>query len=307
MPLRAFEAVGRHLSFTAAANSLYVTQSAVSRHVITLERLLGVQLFDRRPHQLVLTEAGRALLPAVTKSFDRLEHVLDDIVAGDNRPGRALRLTMPPSFAHYLAVPILRDFRRECPDIVLDIESRYQPGPAMRDIDLAVAYAKPQVTDLVRDLLWTVRQTPLCHPGIAADAGPDLAAFLARNELLHVRLEGEPRHHFWERFARAQNLPSLRVDRGLVFDAAHFAARYAESGEGVALLDPVLVDEALRAGRLVQPFPVWLDEGFGYWLTLHPEDLGDEAIALLRAWLIRRFATAPARPPAPVRASATEG
>jgi DNA-binding transcriptional LysR family regulator len=47
--LRAFEAVGRHLSFTAAANSLLVSQSAVSRHVIHLERLLGVQLLERRP------------------------------------------------------------------------------------------------------------------------------------------------------------------------------------------------------------------------------------------------------------------
>ena len=57
--LRAFEAAGQHLSFTAAANSLTVAQSAVSRHVIVLENFLGVTLFERRPQQLVLTEAGR--------------------------------------------------------------------------------------------------------------------------------------------------------------------------------------------------------------------------------------------------------
>ena len=55
--LRAFEAAGQHLSFTAAANSLTVAQSAVSRHVIVLENFLGVALFERRPQQLVLTEA----------------------------------------------------------------------------------------------------------------------------------------------------------------------------------------------------------------------------------------------------------
>src|SRR3954452_15103766 len=66
--LRAFEAAGQHLSFTAAANSLTVAQSAVSRHVIVLENFLGVALFERRPQQLVLTEAGRHILPVVTKS-----------------------------------------------------------------------------------------------------------------------------------------------------------------------------------------------------------------------------------------------
>ena len=48
--LRAFEAAGQHLSFTAAANSLTVAQSAVSRHVIVLENFLGVALFERRPN-----------------------------------------------------------------------------------------------------------------------------------------------------------------------------------------------------------------------------------------------------------------
>src|ERR1700675_1793681 len=59
--LRAFEAVARHGSFTAAANALLISQSALSRHVIALERLVGVQLFDRKPHALSLTKAGQHL------------------------------------------------------------------------------------------------------------------------------------------------------------------------------------------------------------------------------------------------------
>ena len=61
--LHAFETVGKRLSFTAAANALNVSQSAVSRHVISLEALLGVQLFERWPQQLALTDAGAAVLP----------------------------------------------------------------------------------------------------------------------------------------------------------------------------------------------------------------------------------------------------
>ncbi len=77
--LRAFEGVAKHSSFTAAANALLISQSALSRHVISLEKLIGAQLFERRPHALVLTKAGQLLLPAVIKSFDRLEYALDDI------------------------------------------------------------------------------------------------------------------------------------------------------------------------------------------------------------------------------------
>ena len=74
--LRAFEAVAKHGSFTGAANALLISQSALSRHVISLEKLIGVQLFDRRPHALVLTAAGPHLLPAVSKSLEGICHIV---------------------------------------------------------------------------------------------------------------------------------------------------------------------------------------------------------------------------------------
>ena len=76
-------------------------------------------------------------------------------------------------------------------------------------------------------------------------------------------------------------------------------------GDGLALLDPLLFHEEIKAGRLVRPFDLWLDEGYGYYLTTHPEDLSNEAVALFRSWLIARFsAGAPARPPEPEPAAA---
>lgn len=295
--LRAFEAVGKHLSFTAAANALNVSQSAVSRHVISLEALLGVQLFERRPQQLALTEAGAALLPVLSKSFDRLEQALNDIVSEGGGKARTLRVQMPPTFAHQLAVPILRDFRRECPDIILDIESPHGVGLPSRDADVALVYAKPQVSDYVADLLWMVRLTPLCHPDLARrHAGKDMAAFLTANELLHVKLENEPRHLFWQMFVRQAGL-AIDVERGLVFDTAILAAQYALSGEGVALLDSKLFEAEIAAGRLIAPTDKGLEDGYGYYLNIHPEDLADPAIALFRSWMIQRFAGKAAREP----------
>ncbi|MBV8784178.1 MAG: LysR family transcriptional regulator [Gammaproteobacteria bacterium] len=295
--LRAFEGVAKHGSFTAAANALLISQSALSRHVIALERLTGVQLFERRPHALTLTKAGQHLLPAVVKSFDRLEYALDDIRNEGAPMQRTLRVQMPPSFALQLAVPILRDFRRASTEVDIDLVSPYGVGPPVGDVDVAVVYSRPSVTDLVSDLLWPVRLTLLCHPGIAAaHRGKDLGAFIEANEIVHVRIAEQPRHHAWSEFVREQGLAALNVERGLVFDTALLAAQYVMGGQGVALIDPNLFEAELRCGQLVRPFTATFDDGFGYYLTTHPEGLGDTAVALFRSWLIERFGRRDAAP-----------
>jgi len=89
----------------------------------------------------------------------------------------------------------------------------------------------------------------------------------------------------------------------LVFDTEQLSVQYAILGDGIALSDPLLFAEEIKAGRLAQPFDLWLDEGYGYYLTTHPEDLSNEAVALFRSWLIARFsgtAAAAATPAAPV-------
>jgi len=197
---------------------------------------------------------------------------------------------MPPSFAVQLAVPILRDFRGASTEVDIDLISPYGVGPPLGDVDVAVVYSKPTVTDLVADLLWPARPTLLCHPNIAArSAGKDLAAFIDANEIVHVRIADLPRHHLWSQFLRQNNIPNIKYERGLVFDTAVLAVQYALSGQGVALCDPLLFTEELRQGRLVRPFEASLDDGYGYYLITHPEALGDTAIALFRSWLIERF------------------
>jgi len=298
--LRAFEGVAKHGSFTAAANALLISQSALSRHVIALERLTGVQLFERKPHALQLTKAGQHLLPAVMKSFDRLEYALDDIRNEGAPAQRTLRVQMPPSFAVQLAVPILRDFRTACTEVDIDLISPYGVGPPLGDVDVAVVYSRPSVTDLVTDLLWQERPSILCHPAVAAQhAGKSLSELIEANEIVHVRIADLPRHHVWSQFVRQVGLP-INYDRGLVFDTAVLAVQYVMSGQGLALVDTHLFSEEIRSGRLVRPFDVSLDDGYGYYLITHPEGLSDTAIALFRSWLIERFGTRVTVPEPPV-------
>jgi DNA-binding transcriptional LysR family regulator len=167
---------------------------------------------------------------------------------------------------------------------------------------VAVVYSKPTVTDLVTDLLWQVRLAIFCHPSIgAANRERDLASFIEANEIVHVRLADQPRHHLWSQFVRHNALAGVNIERGLVVDTAVLAAQYALSGEGLALLDPNLFAEEISTGRLVRPFDATLDDNYGYYLITHPEGLGDTAIALFRSWLIERFGSRAASPSPPVQ------
>ena len=286
--LRAFDAVGTQLSFTGGAQALHVSQSALSRHVISLEELLGKKLLERRPQHLVLTPEGAALLPVVQKAFDRLEQTLNTIKDGE-KAGRTLRVHMPPSLLNQMALPMLQDFRREFPDVQIDVSSSHVTGLPHHELDVAVVYDRPNVDDRVTDLLWMVRTTPVCSPEVARTiGGRDITAFLGGQELLHVKLDDKPRGFLWANFLR-QCGGEADTERGLAFDTALSAVQYAMAGGGVALADVDMFAAEIRAGRLVAPFDCVYEEGYGYYLKLHAEDLSDPVLSLFRSWLIARF------------------
>ncbi|WP_292969050.1 LysR substrate-binding domain-containing protein [Novosphingobium sp.] len=287
--LRAFEAVGKHLSFTGGAAALSVSQSAMSRHVAGLEQLLGKQLFERDSGRLSLTPAGEELLGVVAKSLDRIEITLNAI-RDDTMPGRALRLHVPPSLLQQTVLPMLADFHREYPDIRIDVSSSHVTGLPQGDIDMAIVYDRPNVDDMVTDLLWQIRVAPLCSPEIARNAeGKTLAEFLAGEELLHMRLDNQPREYQWAAYLAPRGI-SLPLSRGLTLDTAIALARYAMSSGGVVLGDIDMLADEISSGQLVMPFDDTSEDGYGYYFKFHADDLADADIALFRSWLIARFA-----------------
>ena len=128
----------------------------MSRHVIGLEELLGKQLFDRDTPKLTLTAAGEELLPVVSKCFDRLEQTMNGI-RDDSTANRALRIHIPPSLLQQLALPMLRDFHTEYPEIRIDVSSANVIGLPATSLDMAIVFDRPNVDDRVTDLLWSVR------------------------------------------------------------------------------------------------------------------------------------------------------
>src|ERR1700759_3346826 len=100
--LKAFEAAARHESFTRAAEELCVTQGAVSQQVKALEEGLGIKLFNRERHRLVITEAGRDYLNVIRDALDRIAVGTERLLQRQN--AGVLTVSTSPDFAAKLLV-----------------------------------------------------------------------------------------------------------------------------------------------------------------------------------------------------------
>src|SRR5688572_7958747 len=158
--LRGFEAAARHLSFTKAAAELFLTQSAVSRQIQTLEEFIGVPLFERRHKALALTDAGQTYLRTVAPVLDQLREATRRL--RETRTGHILTVTTTVSFASMWLVPRLMRFRKRHPAIDVRINATHElidmerEGIDVAIRDLAVANAPPGAVTLVGEHLAAV-------------------------------------------------------------------------------------------------------------------------------------------------------
>src|SRR5579872_5454615 len=169
--LRAFESSARHLNFTHAALELNVTQAAVSQQVRMLEERLGVILFKRLPRGLSLTDEGRALLPALSDAFGRIEAVLQQFDGGHFR--EVLTVGVVGTFAIGWLMPRLKAFRQTHPFVELRLLTHNNlVDPASEGLDFAIRFGTG---------IWpATHNAPLLDAPLAVLCAPDIARRLAK-------------------------------------------------------------------------------------------------------------------------------
>lgn len=168
--LKAFTAVASLGSFSLAAETLFLTQPAVSKRIAALEIELGTPLFDRIGRRIVLTEAGRTLLPKAQHILDEIDESRRMIANLSQQVGGPLRLATSHHIGLHRLPPVLRDYSRRYPLVDLDIqfmdsESGCQ-AVATGNIELAVVtLPNPPLDSLAHTPVW---QDTL-RPVVAAD------------------------------------------------------------------------------------------------------------------------------------------
>lgn len=251
--LRGFRAAARHLSFTRAAQELFVTQPAISREIRTLEEQLGQPLFRRVNRTLQLTQAGQELLCAVDEGLGIIDAATTHI-AGSSR---TLAVTTTVALASTWLVPRLPRFAKQHPHIDMRIVASNDALDLAREhLDLAVRFVPEGMATHSRDKLFDYRQFPVCSPALARDAKRPLRepADLSRHVLLDFEtiLYGRPWYD-WTQWLGAMNLRGLKGTGWLRFSHYDQVIDAAVNGSGVAIGKWPHLAQHLGDGVLVAP------------------------------------------------------
>jgi LysR family transcriptional regulator, glycine cleavage system transcriptional activator len=285
--LRGFESAGRRLSFTLAADELFLTQSALSRQIKALEDALGVTLFERRHRALAFTPAGAAFHRAVTDALESLAAAADRTQSGTRSPGLTLSTTV--SFASLWIIPRLATFRARQPEVEVYVSADDRLVDLSRgDVDIAVRYLPDAAAPEGAVRLFGERMTPVASPRVAKKSGAPLRspADLARHVLLHLDdSDGRTPWLDWRSWLASNGQPGLKPAGSLRFKIYDQVIQAAVGGQGVALGRLPMIAEHLRDRRLVAPFPKKYDSARGYFAVVAPRAADRDDVRAFLRWL----------------------
>lgn len=254
---RVFQSAARHLSFTAAARDLGLTQSAVSQQVRALESRLGVALFHRQPRGIALTDDGRRLLPEVTAALTKLDEAVSTFDFGPRE--ELVTIATSVSFAHWRLAPVLKVFLAEHPEIKVRLLSTVwsdEFNSTYGDIEIrfgSVELVGKGATRLEPDSLIVV-------------AAPDLQA-ASESLKAYPLIEAVGTSGGWAQWAEAARYGS-GLQPSLFVDHHGIAVQMATESIGVALTSSLLARPSLASGKLVQLRPESIQSPDGYFIAL---------------------------------------
>jgi LysR family transcriptional regulator, glycine cleavage system transcriptional activator len=250
--LLVFDAAARRLSFTKAATELFLTQSAVSRQVATLEAEIGVPLFRRRHRALDLTDDGRRLAGSVAATLATLRDTVAQIRAPHGR--EVLTITTTPGLASLWLIPRLAGFTSAHPGVDVRIDASHElRALGSEGVDLAIRYGRAGALEGAP--LFNETVLPVCAPALLKRQPLRAPAELARHTLLQTgNLVGSGMPAEWSSWLAAAGVAALQPQALLTFSTYDAAVAAAVAGQGVVLGRRPLIDGLLRSKALVAPF-----------------------------------------------------
>lgn len=252
--LRVFHAAAEAGSFTHAAETLRLSQSAISRQVSALEHDVGVPLFNRHARGLVLTEQGELLFRTAHDVLMKLESVRTRLTEAKDRPSGVLRVTTTVGLGAGWLTDRAPEFLDLYPDIQLQlILANEELDLTMRQADCAIRLRQPQQPDLIQRRLFTVHFHLFAAPSYVAKHGkPETMADLKNHRVVTFGLP-VPSHlselNWLETvgdFDGGQRVSTLQINDILSIKRA------VQRGAGIAMLPDYLID---KDSGLVQLLP----------------------------------------------------
>lgn len=280
--LRCFEAAARLGSFNKAAKELFVTPSAVSHQVKTLENYLALKLFVREKRTVKLTLQGSKYLASITHALDEIDAATRRIKA--NPSNNIINLSAAPAFLTRWLVPRLGQFQNKHPEIELRVSAAVGEIDFQHtDTDLAIYLGDGNWPQCTSYFLMDTVVVPVCSPRLLEDIEQsELPIDLEQMTLIHVSSRADE----WPDLLEKNHLKIGKKTKSITFSSTSLALGAAMEGVGIALSDLRLVERELQFKQLVTPFEIQMETNKSFYLVHPKERQLNQTMLQFKDWLL---------------------
>jgi LysR family glycine cleavage system transcriptional activator len=283
--LRTFCIAARYASFRTAGEELFITPSAVSHQIKSLEDELGQLLFDRNGRELSLTDIGRSLYEEVSPLIEQLNTVVAGYKMGST--SSSIRMSVQPFFASEYFLPRLSEFTARHPDIEIHVGTSDESAEKLpQDADLSIRLFRSPPPDMPSQLLFPLRLAPAGSPSFKKSVKVKNKAIVSDFPI--IMHETQPKA--WTQWSAAAGIKLPDDSKITRLDSMIAIVRATEQGIGAALVPVPLADLWFKQGSIVRLFPKELVTDVSYYLVAKEDRADDESVQLLQKWIFENFA-----------------
>lgn len=293
--LLCFSASARHLSYTHAAQELFMSQSAVSRQIQQLEEFLNLNLFHRTRHGVELTPAGQQYYQAIQPYLEGLERATLDVMSHKGLGG-TLKIGVVPTFATRWLLPKLHEFNQLHPEITIHLETSTKPFLFHDNIfDAAIYAGTPEQVQrwpgTQSHFLMPEDVIAVCSPRLIQQYFPDLPPDADKSYDLNPEqlrqlplLQQTTRPSIWQEWLQSAGVSHPNPYDGQRHELFSMLAVAATHAMGVALIPQMLLEKELSDGSLVIASKHQLQGSRSYYVVHSDSDLSP-LLAKFVQWL----------------------
>lgn len=282
--LKSFTAAARLGSFQAASVELFVTPSAVSHQVKSLEEFLGIELFVRRTRRIVLTAAGEQYYQSVQEALFEIDRATQNLIS-THQTGQ-LHLSVAPAFLTRWLLPRISSFYEAQPDVEIEMSAETGLIDFERsETDMAVYFGHGQWSDIEVQLLRHYQQVPVCNPNLLNGKEIYTPEDLLNYTLLHI----PKRKDEWPRWFKQVGVPYKESKRGLYLSSGSLTTSAAINGLGFALADVGFVSDEIATGKLTAPLDEFLITDKSFYLVYQKKRALTYPMKAFQSWLMEEM------------------
>ena len=253
--LQVFHTVARLLSFTKAAESLHMTQPAVTFQVRQLEEQFNTRLFDRTHNRISLTEAGQRVYEFADRIFELYAEMENAVRDMTGEISGMLVIGASTTIAEYMLPSLLGDFKKQYPDINVHLKVSNSDGIVSmvenNDIDLGVVEAPVMNKNLVVEECRKDRLVAIVPPQHALASLETVAIKDLLENAYIAREEGSGTREVIQEYLTDLGMQASDVHISMELGSPEAIKGAVEAGMGVSIVSEVTIHKELQLGTLV--------------------------------------------------------